>query len=213
VARARRLLLAAAAVALLAAAPTAGTASPAVSCKRIAPPPPRPASHLKAPKQRLDPAKRWVATVTTNCGSFSILLDVRHSPKTTASFAALARRGYFDATIFHRVVPGFVIQGGDPTQSGAGGPGYATVDRPPRTLRYVRGVVAMAKTPTEPAGTAGSQFFVVTAADAQLPPVYALLGRVVKGYAVAAAIGRLGNPATEQPTEPIVISRLRVAPG
>ncbi|MFN2628854.1 MAG: peptidylprolyl isomerase [Gaiellaceae bacterium] len=168
---------------------------------------------LGPPHRRLDPAKRWLATVTTNCGSFSILLDVRHSPKTTASFAALARRGYFDRTVFHRIVPDFVIQGGDPTQSGAGGPGYTTVERPPPTLRYVRGIVAMAKTPTEAAGTAGSQFFVVTAADARLPPVYAVLGRVVKGDAVAAAIGRLGNPATEQPTEPIVISRLRVAAG
>jgi peptidyl-prolyl cis-trans isomerase B (cyclophilin B) len=148
--------------------------------------------------------------VVTNCGSFSFVLDVRHSPRTSASFAALAARGYFDGTIFHRIVPHFVIQGGDPTQSGAGGPGYATVDRPPPTTRYVRGVVAMAKTATDAPGTSGSQFFIVTAADAQLPPDYAVLGRVTKGAAVVAKIGALGNPTTEEPAQPIVISRLRV---
>jgi peptidyl-prolyl cis-trans isomerase B (cyclophilin B) len=209
-ARARRLPLALAiAAAFAAAGPGAGTA--AVSCKRLAPPPPRKAAHLKAPRASLDPKKQYVATVTTNCGNFSFALDVRHSPRTAASFAALAAHGYFDGTIFHRIVPGFVIQGGDPTQTGGGGPGYVTVDRPPRATRYVRGVVAMAKTATEAPGTSGSQFFIVTAADAQLPPDYAVLGRVTKGAAVVAKIGTLGDPATEHPTQPIVVSRLRVA--
>jgi peptidyl-prolyl cis-trans isomerase B (cyclophilin B) len=182
-----------------------------VTCKLLAPPPARKTAHLKAPRTKLDPKKTYVATVTTNCGSFSFVLDVRHSPKTSASFAALAARGYFDGTIFHRIVPGFVIQGGDPTQTGGGGPGYETVDKPPLTTRYVRGVVAMAKTATDPAGASGSQFFVVTAADAQLPPEYAVLGRVAKGAAVVAKIGTLGNPTTEKPSQPVVISRLRVA--
>ena len=149
--------------------------------------------------------------MTTNCGTFAFALDVKDSPRTTASFAALARARYFDGTIFHRIVPGFVIQGGDPTQTGGGGPGYATIDRPPRTTRYVRGVVAMAKTGTDPAGTSGSQFFVVTAPDARLPPDYALLGRVVEGLPIVLKIGKLGDPATEKPKQPIVISRIRVA--
>jgi peptidyl-prolyl cis-trans isomerase B (cyclophilin B) len=191
---------------------TAATAAPSLaSCRNLASPPPRKAVDLKPPKTRLDSTRRWVATVTTNCGTFSFVLDVKHAPRTSASFATLAARGYFDGTIFHRIVPGFVIQGGDPTQTGSGGPGYVTIDPPPRTTRYVRGVVAMAKTATDPAGASGSQFFVVTSADAGLPPDYAVLGRVVSGLAVVEKIGKLGNPATEKPTQPIVISRLRVA--
>ena len=85
------------------------------------------------------------------------------------------------------------------------------VKHSPRTTAYVRGVVAMAKTGTDPAGTSGSQFFVVTAPDARLPPDYALLGRVVEGLPIVLKIGKLGDPATEKPTQPIVISRIRVA--
>ena len=95
---------------------------------------------------------------------FTIRLAVKTSPATTASFVSLARKGYFDHTIFHRIVPGFVIQGGDPTATGAGGPGYTTVDRPPSSTRYTLGVAAMAKARHQPAGAGGSQFFVVTAA-------------------------------------------------
>jgi peptidyl-prolyl cis-trans isomerase B (cyclophilin B) len=210
VARARRLPLAAAALGLAAWAAAASAAPSAASCRNLAAPPPKKPVDLKPPRTRLDPKKQWIATVTTNCGTFAFVLDVKDSPRTTASFAALAGRHYFDGTIFHRVVPGFVIQGGDPTQSGGGGPGYATIDPPPRTTRYVRGVVAMAKTGTDPVGTSGSQFFVVTAPDAQLPPDYALLGRVVKGLAVVLKIGKLGDPTTERPTQPIVVSRIRV---
>jgi peptidyl-prolyl cis-trans isomerase B (cyclophilin B) len=212
VAHARRLSLAAA-LGLAAAATVASTGTPAASasCRLLASPPPKQQVDRRPPRTRLDPHKRWIATVRTNCGSFSFALDVRHSPRAAASFAALARSRYFDGTIFHRIVPGFVIQGGDPTQSGGGGPGYATIDRPPKTTRYVRGVVAMAKTATEPAGTAGSQFFVVTAADAHLPPLYAVLGRITSGLGVVEAIGRLGNPTTEKPTQPVVVASIRVS--
>jgi peptidyl-prolyl cis-trans isomerase B (cyclophilin B) len=123
---------------------------------------------------------------------------------------ALARRGYFEGTDFHRIVPGFVIQGGDPTGTGSGGPGYTTRDPPPAGASYTRGVVAMAKAQAEPSGTAGSQFFVVTGADAGLPPEYALLGKVVRGLAVVERIGRFGDPATEQPTRRVVIRRVTI---
>ena len=102
---------------------------------------------------------------------------MKDSPKTTASFASLVRKGFFDGLTFHRVVPGFVIQGGDPKGDGTGGPGYTTVDTP-RDAAYTSGVVAMAKTGAEPAGTSGSQFFVVTGDNASLPPDYAVLGKV-----------------------------------
>ena len=114
--------------------------------------------------------KHFDATFETNCGTFTIRLDQAQSPQAAASFASLVKRGYFDGTIFHRIVPGFVIQGGDPSQSGNGGPGYTTVDKPPAGAAYTHGVVAMAKTGAQPSGTAGSQFFVVTEANAGLPP-------------------------------------------
>jgi cyclophilin family peptidyl-prolyl cis-trans isomerase len=144
----------------------------------------------------LDPAKTYDVLIETNHGNFTIRLAVKTSPATTASFASLVRKGFFNGTVLHRIVPGFVIQGGDPTGTGSGGPGYTTVDVPPASTRYTHGVVAMAKTAAEPPGTAGSQFFVVTAQNAQLPPEYAVLGRVVKGQAAVAAIGKLGDPAS-----------------
>jgi peptidyl-prolyl cis-trans isomerase B (cyclophilin B) len=160
---------------------------------------------------RLEPTKTYVVTARTNLGTFAFTLDVKDSPCTTASFASLVREHFFDGTRFHRIVPGFVIQGGDPTGSGTGGPGYSVVDRPPQTAVYTKGVVAMAKTGAEAAGTSGSQFFVVTAADAGLPPDYALLGKVTSGLAVVERIGKLGD-AQEHPTRRVVIRSMTIAP-
>jgi len=165
---------------------------------------------LRAPKTKLDPHRRYVATVVTNCGTFAFALDVRDAPHTTASMAYLAGKRFYDGTIFHRIVPGFVIQGGDPTGSGQGGPGYSTVDKPPSSAKYTTGVVAMAKTGTDPAGTSGSQFFVVTGADAGLPPDYAVAGKVVRGMNVVQRIGKLGDQS-EQPTAVVEILRFRVS--
>jgi len=150
------------------------------------------------------------AVVKTSEGTFTIRLDAKDSPHTVASFESLARKGFFDGTIFHRIVPGFVIQGGDPTGTGTGGPGYTTTDAPPPGTQYTKGVVAMAKTQAEAPGTAGSQFFVVTAQNAQLPPDYALLGTVVSGMDVVDRIGKLGDPATEQPTKRVVVRSIAI---
>jgi peptidyl-prolyl cis-trans isomerase B (cyclophilin B) len=150
--------------------------------------------------------------VLTNLGSFEIRLDVEDSPCTTSSFAALVRKKFFDGTRFHRIVPGFVIQGGDPTATGRGGPGYSVVDVPPANALYTKGVVAMAKSPGEPPGTAGSQFFVVTSHNAGLTPDYAILGVVTKGLSVVEKIGKLGNPTTEEPTRRVVVLRMVVTP-
>ncbi len=148
--------------------------------------------------------------VETNCGTFTIDLDPKAAPKTVASVVGLAEAGFYDETTFHRIVPGFVIQGGDPTATGTGGPGYSTVDTPSQSTKYTRGVVAMAKTPTEAPGTSGSQFFVVTGADIGLAPEYAVIGKVTDGIAVVNKIGRLGDPTTEEPTQVVVISRMRL---
>jgi cyclophilin family peptidyl-prolyl cis-trans isomerase len=156
----------------------------------------------------LDPKRPHNVDVLTNLGAFAFRLDVQDSPCTTSSFASLVRRHFFDGTIFHRIVPGFIIQGGDPTATGRGGPGYTTVDVPPKNALYTEGVVAMAKTQAEPPGTAGSQFFIVTAPAAGLPREYAILGVVTKGLKVVERIGRLGNRATEQPTRRVIVLRM-----
>jgi len=181
-----------------------GTSTDAHGCVAVTAPAPKQRSEPK-PRAQLDATKAYDVTLRTNCGSFTIRLDVKTSPATTASFVSLARRRYFDHT-----VPGFVIQGGDPTARGAGGPGYETVDKPPTGARYTHGVVAMAKTPTEAPGTAGSQFFVVTGDDARLPPDYAILGKVTKGLDVVDRIGALGDQQTEHPTETVEIERATV---
>jgi peptidyl-prolyl cis-trans isomerase B (cyclophilin B) len=180
------------------------------ACQDVDQPKPRPDGGQKKPSLKLDPAKTYEVVMKTSCGSFTIRLDVKTSPATTASFYSLAKKGFFDNTVFHRIVPGFVIQGGDPTGTGTGGPGYSTVDRPPANTVYTTGVVAMAKTGEEPPGTAGSQFYVVTGEDAQLPAEYAILGKVSKGIEVTQQIGELGDPASGgsgTPTQPVVIEK------
>jgi peptidyl-prolyl cis-trans isomerase B (cyclophilin B) len=155
----------------------------------------------------LDPSTTYTVTLKTNEGTFSFDLDVKDSPNTTASFADLVEKGFFDGLTFHRIAPGFVIQGGDPSGDGIGGPGYTTVDVPPSDAAYTKGVVAMAKGGAEPPGTSGSQFFVVTGADIGLPPDYALLGKVTNGLDVVEKIGQLGDPQTEQPTKEVTIEK------
>lgn len=164
----------------------------------------------EAPSDDLDPDTTYRLRFDTNCGDFTVTLDQETAPETSASLVALARDGYFDDTVFHRIVPGFVIQGGDPTQTGGGGPGYSTVDTPSADASYVKGVVAMAKTASEPPGTAGSQFFVVTGDDIGLPPDYAIVGTVTDGLDAVELIGELGDASTELPLEPVVISTVTV---
>jgi peptidyl-prolyl cis-trans isomerase B (cyclophilin B) len=187
---------------------TTSVALPA-GCAKVAAPKPRQVE-LPAPRTTLTgPA---TATVETSCGSFEIALDTARAPKTAASFAYLARRGAYDEGLFHRIIPGFVVQGGDPTGRGTGGPGYAIDEQPPRNLSYTRGIVAMAKSPVEPPGRSGSQFFVVTAADAGLTPDYALVGRVSEGFDVVQRIEQLGTPSG-RPKSPVVIRRVTIASG
>jgi peptidyl-prolyl cis-trans isomerase B (cyclophilin B) len=178
-------------------------------CKRVDAPAPRDDGGQEAPEERLDGGKTYSLVFKTNCGSFTVRLDQSTAPETSASLVSLARAGFYDNTIFHRIVPGFVIQGGDPTQTGTGGPGYQTVDKPPADAKYSYGTVAMAKTETEAPGTSGSQFFVVTSADAQLPPDYAVVGTISKGLDVVDLIGTLGD-ASQQPTQTVLIENVTV---
>jgi peptidyl-prolyl cis-trans isomerase B (cyclophilin B) len=182
------------------------------SCKEVEAPAPKQVS-LKAPKQTVKPGEKLTAVVETSCGTFDIELDTKQAPKTTNSFAYLAEEGFYDGLTFHRIVPEFVIQGGDPQGNGTGGPGYQVVEKPPASLKYTAGTVAMAKGGTDPAGTSGSQFFVVTGPGGEsLPPEYALVGTVSSGMSVVETIGELGGPE-EKPKQTVLIEKMTIEKG
>ena len=153
------------------------------------------------------PRTRRTARVVTSCGTFEVELDSKDAPITGGSFVSLARKGFYDDLIFHRIVTGFVIQGGDPP--GPVRPAYRVREAPPSDIVYSEGVVAMAKAGNEPPGTSGSQFFVVTS-DSSLPPEYALLGRVKKGLDVVHAIEEVPAGPDERPISPVVIDKIDV---
>jgi peptidyl-prolyl cis-trans isomerase B (cyclophilin B) len=183
-------------------------------CKAVSQPEPRHES-LPRPPLTVKQGEGLDGIVETSCGSFTISLATVEQPKTVNSFVYLARKGFYNGLAFHRVVPHFVIQGGDPLGDGTGGPGYEVVERPPQDTVYRRGVVAMAKTAVQPPGTSGSQFFVVTApADAGLPPDYAVLGRLTAGMQAVERIASLADPALGrrggEPLEPVVIDRITI---
>jgi len=188
-----------------------GTTSAALpaGCTKVAQPP---AKHVSLSRPTRTLRGSAIATVETSCGAFRISLDTTTAPKTTSSFAYLARQGVYDNTVFHRIIPGFVVQGGDPTGTGTGGPGYFVDERPPQATSYTLGTVAMAKSPVDPPGRSGSQFFVVDEADAGLTPDYAALGRVSSGMDVVARIAQLGT-ASGHPKAPVVIRRVTIQGG
>ena len=186
-------------------------------CAEVEAPAPKDVS-FEAAEDVLERGQQATAIVETSCGSFEIALDTQENPRTANSFAFLAGEGFYDGTVFHRIAPGFVIQGGDPQGSdpqlaGSGGPGYSVREIPPQDTSYTRGLVAMAKSQVEPPGTSGSQFFVVTApADAGLQPDYAVLGEVTDGIDVVERIGELGD-AAEQPTQTVTIDSVTIETG
>ena len=190
---------------------SASNTASADGCEEVEAPEPKQIA-LDEPKQTVQKGEKLTAVVETSCGTFDIALATDKAPKTTNSFAYLAEEGFYDGLTFHRIVPEFVIQGGDPEGTGGGGPGYFVVEKPPANLAYTKGVVAMAKTSAEPPGTSGSQFFVVTGADAGLPPEYALVGKVDKGMDVVERIGELGTP-TEQPKQTVAIEKVTIEKG
>ncbi len=180
----------------------------AAGCEQVEAPKPKQAS-LKAPKQTVKKGEPLTAVVDTSCGAFEIALDTARAPKTANSFAYLSEQGFYDGLPFHRIAPGFVIQGGDPLGNGTGGPGYSVDEKPPANLAYTKGIVAMAKSSVEPPGRSGSQFYVVTGADAGLPPDYALVGRVSGGFDTVERIGKLGTPA-QKPKQTVLIDEITI---
>jgi peptidylprolyl isomerase len=160
------------------------------------------------PPMIIDTAKRYTATMVTSHGTMVIELDPLGAPKTVNSFVFLARYHYYDGVIFHRIIPGFVLQGGDPTGTGTGGPGYKFADELPAGGRYQVGSLAMANAGPN---TNGSQFFVISGPDGvRLPPQYALFGAVVSGGDVVAAIDALGT-RSGTPKEKVTIESVTIA--
>lgn len=142
----------------------------------------------------LEPDRSYLLRLETSCGTIDVELDHAASPTTTNSVAFLAREGFYDGLTFHRIVPGFVVQGGDPAGDGTGGPGYQVEEAPPEDLAYTPGVVAMAKAGPDPPGTSGSQFFIVSGEDGEaLGPEFALVGRVGAGMDVVEQIEATGD--------------------
>jgi peptidylprolyl isomerase len=159
------------------------------------------------PPMVIDPAKRYVATMVTSHGTMVFNLDPLAAPKAVNSFVFLARYHYFDGIVFHRIIPGFVLQGGDPTGSGSGGPGYRFADELPKKGRYQLGSLAMANAGPN---TNGSQFFVISGPDGiGLPPLYSLFGDIVSGQDVVATIDAVGTRAGS-PTERVVIESVTI---
>jgi cyclophilin family peptidyl-prolyl cis-trans isomerase len=154
------------------------------------------------PEMAIDTAKRYTATMTTSKGTIVIELDPLAAPRTVNSFVFLARQNFYDGVVFHRIIPGFVLQGGDPEGTGRGGPGYRFPDELPKAGRYQVGSLAMANAGPD---TNGSQFFIISGPDGvALPPQYSLFGAVVSGGDVVEAIDALGT-RSGSPSERVVI--------
>src|SRR5688500_1765942 len=163
----------------------------------------------KPPAMVIDPSKRYTAEMSTSMGSLTIALDPVAAPKTVNNFVFLAREGYYDGVIFHRIISGFVIQGGDPTGTGRGGPGYRFEDELPKAGRYELGSLAMANAGPN---TNGSQFFIISGPNGmQLPPQYALFGKVVQGLDVVDQIEKVKTGAGDRPVEDVVITSVTIA--
>jgi cyclophilin family peptidyl-prolyl cis-trans isomerase len=159
------------------------------------------------PPMCVDPNKSYTAEMVTTKGTLRIALDPLAAPKTVNNFVFLARYHYFDGIFFHRVIPGFVLQGGDPQGTGTGGPGYRFEDELPKAGRYELGSLAMANAGPD---TNGSQFFVISGPDgAALPPKYSLFGKVVSGLEVVADIDAIGT-RSGTPKERVVIESVTI---
>jgi peptidylprolyl isomerase len=162
------------------------------------------------PPMCIDPERRYQAEMVTSKGTMTIALDPSAAPKTVNNFVFLARYHYYEGVVFHRVIPGFVLQGGDPTGTGTGGPGYRFEDELPKPGRYELGSLAMANAGPD---TNGSQFFVISGPQGvRLPPQYSLFGKVVGGLDVVATIDGLGS-GSGKPKELVTIESVTVTEG
>ena len=162
----------------------------------------------EAPEMGIDPSKRYTATMETTLGTIVIALDAINAPRTVNNFVYLAGYHHYDGIIFHRIINGFMCQGGDPTGTGTGGPGYRFGDELPKPGQYQIGSVAMANAGPN---TNGSQFFIVSGASGvSLPPAYALFGQVVKGLDVVDAMQKVQTARGDRPIDDVVINSVTI---
>ena len=157
------------------------------------------------PELSIDPAKKYTASIETTAGTMSVEFFPEDAPNTVNNFVFLAREGYYEDVIFHRVIAGFMIQGGDPTGTGSGGPGYKFKDEPVRKT-YTRGTMAMANAGPN---TNGSQFFIMHA-DYGLPPSYTIFGKLTAGEDVLDAIATAAKGAQDRPKEPVKMTKVTI---
>jgi cyclophilin family peptidyl-prolyl cis-trans isomerase len=160
-----------------------------------------------APDLAIDLDKSYTATLDTNHGEIVIELDAARSPLAVNNFVFLAGDGYFDGVIFHRVIENFMVQGGDPTGTGTGGPGYKFRDEIEGAGNYSRGTVAMANAGPN---TNGSQFFICHA-DVGLPHSYTIFGKVTSGIEVVDSIASTATDRSDRPEEDVVINRVTIS--
>jgi cyclophilin family peptidyl-prolyl cis-trans isomerase len=163
-------------------------------------------SYSAPPPMALEPGRRYSATIDTSAGQMTADLFVTDAPQAVNNFVFLARDGFYDGVIFHRVIPGFMIQGGDPTGTGRGGPGYRFNDEPV-SRRYERGILAMANAGPN---TNGSQFFVMHA-DYGLPPNYTVFGKLTSGEDTLDKIATAPTGAQDRPNQPVTINKVTIS--
>ena len=169
---------------------------------------PRQQKFSEPPEMGIDPSKRYTATMDTSMGSIVIALDAVNAPLTVNNFVFLALHHYYDGVIFHRIINGFVCQGGDPGGTGTGGPGYRFQDEPVKQ-RYQLGSVAMANAGPN---TNGSQFFLISGpSGVNLPPQYNHFGQIVKGLDVLDAMQRVSTGRGDRPHEDVVINSVTIS--
>ncbi len=207
----RRLIITAAVAALVAAPVLAGCGS-SDSAAGTDPAATATAAGAKSwsspPEMAIDVNATYTAALTTSEGEIQIALDAKQAPATVNNFVFLARQGFYDGVTFHRVIPGFVIQGGDPQGTGAGGPGYQFADELPKSGAYTIGSVAMANSGPN---TNGSQFFIIVGDQGvALPAAYSLFGQVTKGQDVADRISTMAAPGTEAPDPVVTITTITI---
>ena len=161
-----------------------------------------------APEMGIDPSKRYTATMETSMGTLVIALDPIAAPITVNNFVFLAAQHYYDGVIFHRIIQGFVCQGGDPDGNGRGGPGYKFVDELPKPGKYQIGSLAMANAGPN---TNGSQFFLISGpSGVQLPPAYSLFGQVVKGLDIVEMMQNVPTGPGDRPKDDVVIRSVTI---
>jgi peptidylprolyl isomerase/peptidyl-prolyl cis-trans isomerase B (cyclophilin B) len=180
----------------------------AASCPNADGSSPKTTKFPAAPGLCINPTKKYTAEMKTNKGTMTIELDAKKAPKTVNNFVYLSRYHYYDGVSFHRIIPGFVVQGGDPLGTGAGDPGYKFADELPKAGQYEVGSLAMANAGPN---TNGSQFFIIVGDQGvQLPPKYSLFGKVTSGIEVAKALEAVGSEGAGTPKEPVQMDSVTI---